>query len=126
MVLIDTDVLVDYLRDYLPAVRFIEAITDAIGVSVITLAELYVGAAHHEEEHAIEMLVAACTVFDIDSMIARRAGVLRGKYLGSHSVELPDALIAATSELRGARLATLNRKHYPMLADVLVPYRKNR
>ena len=58
MVLIDTDVLVDYLRDYLPAVRFIEAIPHAIGVSVITLAELSVGAAHHEEEHALENIWA--------------------------------------------------------------------
>ena len=124
MVLIDTDVLVDYLRDYLPAIRFIEAITDAIAVSVITLAELYIVAAHGEEEHAIELLVGVCTVFDVDREIARRAGALRRKYLGSHSVELPDALIAATSELRSARLVTLNRRHYPMLADVLVPYRK--
>ncbi len=88
MVLIDTDVLVDYLRDYLPAIRFIEAITDAIAVSVITLAELYVVAAHGEEEHAIELLVGVCTVFDVDREIARRAGALRRKYLGSHSVEL--------------------------------------
>jgi len=124
VVLIDTDVLVDYLRDYLPAIRFIEAFTDAIAVSVITLAELYVVAAHGEEEHAIELLVGVCTVFDVDREIARRAGALRRKYLGSHSVELPDALIAATSELRSARLVTLNRRHYPMLADVLVPYRK--
>ncbi len=77
-----------------------------------------------EEEHAIELLVGVCTVFDVDREIARRAGALRRKYLGSHSVELPDALIAATSELRSARLVTLNRRHYPMLADVLVPYRK--
>jgi predicted nucleic acid-binding protein len=37
---------------------------------------------------------------------------------------LADALIAATAEADGARLATLNIKHFPMLPDVLVPYTK--
>jgi len=124
MVLIDTDVWIDHLRSFAPAVRFVEAITDTIGMSVITFAELYVGAADHHEEHAIEMLASVCTLIDIDHEIGRRAGVLRRKYLRSHAVELPDALIAATSELRGAPLVTLNRKHYPMLTNVLVPYRK--
>lgn len=35
-----------------------------------------------------------------------------------------DVLIAASAELSGARLVTLNRKHFPMLPDVLVPYAK--
>jgi predicted nucleic acid-binding protein len=124
MLLIDTDVWVDHLRSFAPAVHFVEGITDTIAMSVITFAELCAGAANHHEEHAIEMLASICTLFDIDHEIARRAGALRRGYLRSHAVQLPDALIAATSQLRGARLVTLNRKHYPMLPDVLVPYRK--
>jgi predicted nucleic acid-binding protein len=34
------------------------------------------------------------------------------------------ALIAATAEARQARLVTLNQKHFPMLADVIIPYQK--
>jgi predicted nucleic acid-binding protein len=37
---------------------------------------------------------------------------------------LIDALIAATAEQENARLVTLNRKHFPMLSDVLVPSQK--
>ena len=35
-----------------------------------------------------------------------------------------DALIAASAEMSGCTLATLNEKHFPMLETVLVPYRK--
>jgi predicted nucleic acid-binding protein len=38
---------------------------------------------------------------------------------------LLDALIAATAKLHGVRLVTRNVRHFPMLDDVLVPYRLN-
>jgi predicted nucleic acid-binding protein len=39
-------------------------------------------------------------------------------------VGLADALIAATATQRQVPLVTLNRKHFPMLQDVIVPYHK--
>ena len=35
-----------------------------------------------------------------------------------------DAILAATALKHGLRLVTLNDKHYPMLPEVIVPYRK--
>jgi predicted nucleic acid-binding protein len=35
---------------------------------------------------------------------------------------LVDGLIAATARLHDLRVATHNRKHFPMLDDVIVPY----
>ena len=35
-----------------------------------------------------------------------------------------DALIAASATARGAELLTFNRRHYPMLENVRVPYRR--
>jgi len=37
-------------------------------------------------------------------------------------VLIPDALIAATAELHGARVVTRNARHFPMLDDLVVPY----
>jgi hypothetical protein len=37
---------------------------------------------------------------------------------------LADALIDATATQHQVALSTLNRKHFPMLQDVIVPYRK--
>ena len=53
-----------------------------------------------------------------------QAGLWRRHYSRSHGTDLADALIAASVEEAGATLATLNRRHFPMLAHVLVPYAK--
>jgi predicted nucleic acid-binding protein len=50
--------------------------------------------------------------------------LFRRDYGKSHGVGLADALIAASAEMRGAVLVTLNRKHFPMLPTVIVPYQK--
>ena len=42
--LIDTDVLIDYLRDYPEAIRYVEACQERLLISVVTVAELYAGA----------------------------------------------------------------------------------
>jgi predicted nucleic acid-binding protein len=53
-----------------------------------------------------------------------RGGLLRRDHGKAHGTGLADALLAATAELLQARLVTLNRKQFPMLPDVPVPYRK--
>jgi predicted nucleic acid-binding protein len=60
----------------------------------------------------------------VDAAIAVRGGLFRRDYAKSHGVGIADALIAATAEVAGATLVTLNRKHFPMLASVVVPYQK--
>ena len=44
------------------------------------------------------------------------------RYRGCHGLDLADALIAATALLHGLQLVTLNREHFPMLADLMMPY----
>lgn len=56
--------------------------------------------------------------------MARRGGEYRRDYGPSHGTGLADALIAATAEAVGATLVTFNRRHYPMVARVQVPYRR--
>jgi predicted nucleic acid-binding protein len=54
----------------------------------------------------------------------RRGGLFRRDYGRIHSTGLADALIAATADQVRAHLVTLNRRHFPMLSDVHVPYSK--
>lgn len=126
MLLVDSDVLVDYLREQRPAIRFVEGLKNVFAISVITVAELYAGVHDESEETALSVLVSACLVLEIDDPIARLAGAFRRKYGRSHGIQLPDALIAATSVNRQVELVTLNRRHYPMLEKLTVPYRKAR
>lgn len=119
--LIDTDVLIDYLRGQAAAVAYLENLTEPLLISAITVAELYAGVREGTERQALESFVAAFEVVAADETIAREGGLYRRDYGKSHSVGLADALIAATAEVRGATLVTLNQKHFPMLAAVTVP-----
>ena len=56
--------------------------------------------------------------------IAAKGGLYRRDYIKSHNVGLADALIAATAKHLDATLLSLNKKHFPMLKSVLVPYKK--
>lgn len=121
---VDTDVLIDYLRDHPLAVAFLEGTQQPLCTSVITVAELYAGVRDGEERQRLDAFVAAFEVLALDLQPARRAGLWRRQYGPSHGTGLADALIAASAEAAGATLVTLNRRHFPMLAEVLVPYAK--
>ena len=86
------------------------------------MAELYAGVRNESEQRRIEALPAPSHVRDVDLEIARLAGRYRLHYRTSHGVGIPDALIAATAQVHGARLVTRNARHFPMLDDLLVPY----
>ena len=122
--LIDTDVLIDYLRGQTDAVAFLRKTKRALRVSSATVAELYVGVREGTEDDVLERFLGLLEVVEITSGIARRAGLWRRDVGKSHGTGLMDALIAASAESSGSTLVTLNDKHYPMLESVLVPYRK--
>lgn len=122
--LVDTDVLIDFLRGYAPAVEWMRELQNQPLVSVITIAELRAGM-RAGEERALETLFDASVVIPVDAEIAGRAGDLRREFGPSHGTGLADALIAASSIMNKARLATLNVKHYPMMEGLAQPYQKD-
>lgn len=122
--LIDTDVLIDYLRDHAEAVSYLESLTEPLLISVITVAELYAGVREGAERTALNEFIQAFEIVPVAEDIAIKGGLYRRDYMKSHNVGLADAIIAATAELRRAELVTLNKKHFPMLASITVPYQK--
>jgi len=122
-VLIDTDVLVDFLRGYSAAVDWIESCAERPLVSVITIAELRAGM-RAGEEAVLETLINAVEPVLIDPDIAGLGGDFRRQFGPSHGTGLADALIAACAVHARATLATLNIRHYPMLDRVHAPYSK--
>lgn len=122
--LLDTDVVIEYLRGRERAVKFLEGLEGDLLLSAITVAELHSGVKGAEEERALENFLLAFEVLPVDDAVARRGGLYRRDYAKSHGTELADALIAATAEAADALLVTHNRRHYPMLGRVKVPYRR--
>lgn len=120
--LVDTDILIDYLRGLPQAVQFIDEAGERVRISVVSAAELYAGAREAEMD-SIRDLLASFPSIPVTFEIARTGGLIRRQYMRSHRVDIPDALIAATAHEEGISLATLNRKHFPML-PVVTPYTK--
>ena len=123
-ILVDTDVLVDFLRGHNKAVAFISAHSARIILSSIVVAELYAGVKGDTEQTALDNFVSLFRVVPVSAKIAKAGGLYKHHYGKSHGVGLADAILAATTEAENAELKTLNTKHYPMLKGLRPAYKK--
>ncbi len=124
IILLDTDVLVDFFRGHSKAVAFVNAQSNRIIWSSIVVAELYAGVRRDNEQAALDNFVSLFRVVPVSADIARAGGLYKRDYGRSHGVGLADAIIAATAEAENAELKTLNIKHYPMLKGLRTAYTK--
>ena len=113
-ILMDTDILINFLRGDEKARDFLSASVDeaTIYCSVITVAEVYAGMREHERRKTEELL-DSLNIIDVNREMAEKAGSYKNR-IKSQSLEIDDCIIAATAFLRQAVLATGNGKHYPM------------
>jgi predicted nucleic acid-binding protein len=116
--------LIDYLRDRTEAVAYLENLTSSRLISAITVAELYAGVREGAERVALDQFIGSFQVVAVDETIATRAGIIRRDFGKSHGTGLADAIIAATAEAQQANVVTLNSKHFQMIKDIVVPYKK--
>ncbi len=123
-ILVDTDVLVDFLRGNSKAATFINTRSDRIVLSSIVVAELYAGVKGDAEQETLEDFVSLFRIVPVDAKIAKTGGLYKRTYGKSHGVGLADAILAATAEEEGAELKTLNIKHYPMVRGLIPAYTK--
>ena len=118
-VLIDTDIFVDYLREYAPAKDVFQGLLKGkfIGYSsVISEAELLSGKDCGDlvrRRQTIDLIDATNRVI-VNSEIASKAAEFRRMF----SVPLMDSLIAATAYKLKAKLYTRNTKHYQKIVDL--------
>lgn len=116
-VLLDSDILIEILRmrDEAILIQWSTLVgSDAVILfSPVSAAEVWAGA-RPKEQDAIAACFENLLCAAIDYETGRLAGDLLLQYHKSHSLEIADALIAATALRNNAALWTRNRKHYPM------------
>lgn len=123
-ILADTDVMVDFLRGRPEAVAWVRTHADRIVLSCVTVAELFAGVRGDTEMVVLNDLISIFRVAPLTTAIAKMAGRYRNDYAKSHGLGLADTMIAATTLSEGAELATLNIRHFPMIAGLKPPYTK--
>ena len=121
-ILLDTSILIDVLRETAHAREWMDQLESIPSISVVTLTELTAGAKSQREELLIQELARRLKLLPVGHDVATSAGGHMKHFGKSHSVELADALIAATAEHHGLKLATLNVKHFPMFKKLRAPY----
>lgn len=123
-VLVDTSVLVDYLRGHEMAAEVLERERAAAALhgSEMTRLEVLAGM-RPAEETGTRSLLSSLVWHAVDHQVAERAGALGRAWLRSHGgIDGADLAIAATAMLTGTRLLTRNVRHFPMFADLRAPY----
>jgi predicted nucleic acid-binding protein len=114
--LLDTDVIIDWLRRNERIVAWLEArdrAGDFLACTPVSVAELYAGL-RPREEFVIGEVLRVLHCVDITERVGRKAGHYRATFGASHGVEIADALIAAAAHVHGLTLCTGNLRHYPM------------
>lgn len=111
--IIDTDVLIWYLKGNERAKKIVEE-NIPFSISVITYMELIQGMRSREEFKRFQKQVHKwkTNIIQLDQEISSRAMFYVQEYALSHSMMLADALIAATVVQNGDKLMTANDKHY--------------
>jgi hypothetical protein len=82
--LLDTDVLVDFLRGHEKAVAFVKKISSRVILSPIVIAELHAGVKGNTERTLLDNFVSLFRVVPLNAEIAKIGGLYRRDYGKSH------------------------------------------
>ena len=124
MILVDSDVLIAHLRGVAVARDWLVGVRNdgPLAISAVSIVEL-IGGMRTVERREVWRLLASFRVEPATEMVARRAGDMMRRYRRSHNrIGLGDDLIAATADVQGLELATLNVRHFPMFEGLQPPF----
>ncbi len=99
-----------------------ERAADDLHASEMTRLEVLAGM-RPAEKASTGSLLSTLVWHPVDAEVADEAGALGRRWLPSHhAIDGADLAIAATTILLGARLLTLNVRHFPMFPSLRPPY----
>lgn len=122
-ILIDTNIFIDHLRGYTPAVDFFSSLSQKeVLFSAITESELLAGSINQstEKRELLLQFLEQWTKISVDNPLAVTAGDLSRVY----KMDIPDAIIAASALQEGSVLITRNIKDFQKIKGlkVIAPY----
>lgn len=121
MLMVDTDVLIWYLRGNEKAFKTIENY-ESFSISVITYMELVQGMRNKKELNNLRQSLHAWNskILYITEEISAKAMFAVEQHFLSHSIQLADALVGSTAITHGLALLTGNDKHYRIMKSIQI------
>ncbi len=125
MFLFDTNVIIDYLRGYSPAIDFLDSFEDnELQISTITELELLKGCKNKQAQRQMDRFLRNLKIIPINNAISNLTlEIFRSKHLETQ-LGVFDSFIAATAKNHRFTLITRNTKHFDKISDLRVkaPY----
>ena len=125
MILIDTDILIDFARGIGHAKKYLEKLREekALAISSITHMELLVGCRNKKEQKKLNEFLTQYEEIPPDTIVIEKSIELLKLYRLSHYLLIPDAIIAATAISENIPLASKNAKDFKFITGLkFTPY----
>lgn len=128
MIILDSDIMIDLLRQYDPAVGWLASLgEEEILLPGFVVMELLQGCSNKMEQGKVEQFLAGFEIVWPLPETCTKALEVFARYHLSHNVGLLDALIGQTAVALNLPLHTFNRKHYAAIPRLVTvePYNKS-
>ena len=127
MLILDSDVMIDLLRQYSPALDWLESLDDEeIILPGFVVMELIQGCDNKTEQDKVSKVLNSLKIVWPSPESCSTALTLFSRYHLSHNIGLLDALIGQTALAYNLPLHTFNRKHYAIIPNLqtVEPYKR--
>ena len=112
MILLDTDIIIDFFRGFPPALVWFSAQSQSLVIPGFVALELYAGCANKNDQRDIRnKLVRFAILWPSIPTSSAMIDTFASAHL-THSLGILDALIAATALAHSLPLHTFNQKHF--------------
>ena len=119
MILCDTNILIEFYKNTSNVTQELRHIgPNQLAISVVTQAELYFGALNKGELQKIKHHLSLLHYFPLDTATSNTFLRLMERYTLSHTLNIPDALIASTALVHNVELYTLNKKDFHFISNL--------
>lgn len=125
MALVDTDVMIDVLRGYQPALEWLKSRSgETLVMPGFVLMELLEGCKDKPAQERVLEIARNCSVIWLSESAFKSAVNLFVSYRLSHGLDMMDVLVAQTAIQLDVPLLSFNQKHYRCIPNLAVsaPY----
>ena len=123
---VDSDILIDFFRDYPQAKEFLLTTEDNLKVSRVTVMEIVVGVKTKiAARKALKQLDAlGIKIVEVTETVSQLAGDILTENRHKFGTGILNSFVAATALQAGEKLSTRNVKHFKQIKDLglTVPY----
>ena len=127
MIILDTDVMIDILRQYPPALAWLNSLgEEEILLPGFVIMELIQGCRNKVEQEDVERELGAYSISWPSPETCDEASSVFARYHFSHGLGILDALIGQMAVDLNLPLYTFNQKHYTAIPNLktIQPYEK--